>query len=391
MKVICFYQLLIKLINCKKIFICATEQSGDNIGFNIINELLINNDNLIFEGVGGQKMMPLLNKQFYSLKDFNTMGIFEIFFSIIKYIKMIKFLSKIILKNKYDLVITIDSPDFNYPLAKKIKNDKFDNKIIHVVAPSVWAWRSYRAKNFAKVYDKLLVLFEFEIKYFVKYGLNTKSIGHPIYYTNKIANNTNADTDTNTDTNIVFLPGSRLGEIKSLFLYFTLAYKEILKSSIVDYIFIPTLPHLESEIKKMVSNWRIKVVVSTNLDIIESNYASTTYALVCSGTASLEIAKRNIPQLIIYKLNFFTELLAKNFIKIKYANIINIIENKIIIPEITNSNLNKKSFLNAFSALLNDTDSNIKQIKNINKTINKIIKKEPPYEVAAKEVYEFLY
>ena len=152
MIIIYFYQLLIKLIkNNLKIFISATEQSGDNIGYNLIKEIIKTNNKIIFEGVGGEKMSSYLNKQFFSLNDFNTMGIFEILFSIRKFIKMIKYLANIIKNNNYDLIITIDSPDFNYPLAKEIKKNKYKNNIIHIVAPTVWAWREYRAKNFSKI------------------------------------------------------------------------------------------------------------------------------------------------------------------------------------------------------------------------------------------------
>lgn len=110
--------------NYKNVFICATEQSGDNIGSCIINELLIKNKNIKFDGVGGSKISPFLNNQYFSLNDFKSIGIFEILPSLIKYIKMIIFLSKKIISNNYDLVITIDSPDFNYPLVKRIRKKK---------------------------------------------------------------------------------------------------------------------------------------------------------------------------------------------------------------------------------------------------------------------------
>ena len=108
----------------KQIFICATEQSGDNIGASIISELLKIYPHLIFEGVGGSKMKPYMKKQFYSLKDFKSLGVFEIIFSIKKYINIINFLVKLIIKNKYDLILTIDSPDFNYPLVNKIRKKR---------------------------------------------------------------------------------------------------------------------------------------------------------------------------------------------------------------------------------------------------------------------------
>ncbi len=368
-----------------KIFICATEQSGDNIGYNIIYELLKLNNSIIFDGVGGAKMSPFLNHQYYSLKDFNSMGIVEIIFSLKKYLKMISTLVTKIIYNKYDLIITVDSPDFNYPLAKKLKKLKYKKKIIQVVAPSVWAWREYRAKKFSLVFDELFVLFKFEIKYFQKYNLKTTLIGHPIHYIVKTHN-----AEILKTLNIVFMPGSRLSELKKLLPYFDLAYKYLLKNSSNVSIFIPTLPHLESKIKNFVKHWTINTIVTSNISEIENNFNIANRALVCSGTASLEIAKRNIPQLVIYKLNIITELIVDLFVKIKYANIINIIENRMIVPEITNSNLNKKKFIEEFIRLISDKELASNQIKSINKTLKKISVNEPPYSLAANLIFSYL-
>ena len=373
------------MINKKfKVFICATEQSGDDIGYNIICELLKNNNNIIFDGVGGNKISKFLSNHYYSLKDFNSMGIIEIIFSIKKYLRMISFLVDKILNCKYDLIITIDSPDFNYPLIKKLRKKYFANKVIHIVAPTVWAWRKYRAKKFAKIFDELLVLFNFEIKYFTKYGLKTTLIGHPVYYIKSL------NINSKNKTMLAFLPGSRLSEIKKLFPYFDLAYQYLLNYSPDITIFIPTLPHLKKYVDNYVKDWKINTLVSTNKNEIEENYFKTSKALVCSGTASLELAKRNIPQLVIYKFNILTELIAINFVKVKYANIINIIKNKMIIPEITNSKLNNNTFLQGFEKLIIDDKANTDQIENINNALIEIQADKPPYLLAANRIISYL-
>ena len=120
-------------------------------------------------------------------------------------------------------------------------------------------------------------------------------MGHPTYYIKS-----HQFTDSK-DTNIAFLPGSREGELKVLLPYFKIAYDYLLKNNSELIIFIPTLPHLKKIISNYVSNWRMKVIVSTDIKEIQFNYLNSKYALVCSGTASLEVAKRNIPQLVIYK------------------------------------------------------------------------------------------
>ena len=186
------------------------------------------------------------------------------------------------------------------------------------------------------------------------------------------------------------MPGSRLSELDKLFPYFQSAYEYLLKFNPDIIIFIPTLEHLKTKIIKLTKNWKLKIIISTNSLEIEENYSYCSKALVCSGTASLEIAKRNIPQLIIYKLNFFTELIAKNFIKVKYANLLNILEDELIIPEITNSNLNKISFEKGFKKLINDNKYNEQQIIKVNMILKKIETKNPPFYAAAMRILDNL-
>ncbi|PPR44764.1 MAG: Lipid-A-disaccharide synthase [Alphaproteobacteria bacterium MarineAlpha5_Bin8] len=370
--------------NKKKIFICATEQSGDNIGSKIIKELKKEKTNIIIDGVGGFSMKSFQRNQIYSLKEFKSIGIIEVLFSLLKYLRMINIISNYIIKNNYDLIITIDSPDFNYPLIKKLRKKKYKGKIIQIVAPSVWAWRANRAKKFAEVFDEIYTLFPFENKFFEKYNLKSTYIGHPIFDIKKL-------TKVSKNNKIIaFLPGSRLGEINKLFKYFELAYEYLILHKSKYIILIPTLPHLEKEIKSKTKNWKIKTIVTTDNKKIEKLFLKTKIALVCSGTASLEIAKRNIPQLILYKLNYITEIIINCFIKIKFANIINILEQRMIIPELLNSKLKNEIFLKKFKKLLLDESANKKQIKEINKVLKNIELSRSPYKIAVHSIKKYL-
>jgi lipid-A-disaccharide synthase len=251
------------------------------------------------------------------------------------------------------------------------------------VAPTVWAWREYRAKKFAKLFDEIFILFNFENSYFSKFKLKTTFIGHPIFYIenrNKIKK----------DNYIAFLFGSRLSEVKKLFNFFQIAYEQLVIINPDITIFIPTLPHLEKIISVYVDRWKIKTIITTDKILIEKYYLISKFALVCSGTASLEIAKRKIPQLVIYKLNFLTEIILKKFVKVRYANIINIIANKMIVPELTNSSLTKKKFIKYFVNLITDFDSNEKQIIAINSYLKQLESNQPPFTIAAKKIDEYL-
>ena len=369
------------MINTKKIFICTTEQSGDNISSEILKR--ISNKNIIIDGVCGSKSKKYLRKKFFDIKEFKSMGLFEIIISIYKYLNILNYLTKKIMLNKYDLVITIDSPDFNYQLAKKLKKNYFKNKIIHIVAPSVWAWRAGRAKKFANVYDEIFTLFKFENKYFNIYGLKTTFIGHPIYHILPSSKNRKKNY-------IAFLPGSREKEVKQLIYYYELAYKILLSKNLKYIIFIPTVPHLKNLILNKTKHWKIKTIVSTNDKLIHQSYEKVFVSLTCSGTASLEIAKRNIPQLVIYKFSFFTTIIASLIVKIKYANLINLFANKMIIPELTNFNLTKSKFIKEFNLLISDNSLNKNQIYNINKNLKNFENIKSPYIISANRIKKII-
>tara|TARA_Y100001970_G_scaffold144696_1_gene177692 strand:+ start:11275 stop:12396 length:1122 start_codon:yes stop_codon:yes gene_type:complete len=359
----------------KKIFISCTEQSGENICYNILKN--IDYKNYIIDGISGKNSQKFFRKKYFDISLFKSIGFVEIIFSIFKFVKIIDFVSNEIRINQYDIIICIDSPDFNYNLVKKIRKSGFNKKIIQIVAPTVWAWRPNRAKKFAKLYDEIFTLFEFEKKYFENYGLKTTFIGHPIYHIKKNYN------DNKIKKNYIsFLMGSRENEIKKLFKYFEVIYNYINSNKNLDFIiFIPTLPHLESLIKNKTKNWNVKTIISTNNDLNDKYYQRVFMSITCSGTASLEISKRLIPQIIIYKLNILTEFIFSFLVKVKYANLLNIIKNEMIIQELVNHKLTRTKLLNTFKYFLFNKTVRSKQLSKIQKTIQLIDTGIDPYKI----------
>ena len=364
-----------------KIFVCCTEQSGENICSNILSRM--NLDIYQFDGVCGNQSEKYISKKIYDLSEFKSIGLFEILLSIPKYFKMIRRLKNYIIKNDYDLVLTIDSPDFNFNLVNQLRKSNYKKKIIHVVAPTVWAWRSYRARKFAKIFDEIFLLFNFEKKYFNFNNLNKTFIGHPIFHIKKRENKEKYKY-------LSFLPGSRQNEVLKLIKYFSYIEKYISKNNINYKIFIPTLPHLASLIKENTKQWKTETIISTDMSKFDEYYEDVYISITCSGTASLEIAKRNIPQIVIYKLNYFTEILIKPFVRVKYANLINIISNQMIIPEVVNSNLNEKKLLNIFLNLFNDRKKQETQINSINMYLKEIVNDFSPYDVSVNRINKLI-
>ena len=368
----------------KKIFICCTEQSGENIAFNLCKKL--QKYNYQIDGVGGSLSEKYFTNKFYDISIFKSLGLIEILFSIPKFIKIINSLFQKILINNYDLVILIDSPDFNYQLAKKLKKNNFKNKIIQIVAPTVWAWRKNRAKKFAKNYDEIFTLFKFERKYFDKFKLKTTFIGHPISLINS-----NRDIISSKKKYIALLFGSRENEIMKLNPYFQNIHDYLISENISKFeLFIPTLPHLKNKITKLTKNWKIKTYISDNISLNEKFFSSVFVSVTCSGTASLEISKRFIPQIVIYKLNFITFFLFSFLIKNRFANILNILNNKMIITEVVNNKLNKKNLLNAFEKIISDKSYRDNQITNVKQSLDEIDSNNDPYEVCEKRIVKII-
>lgn len=367
----------------KKIFICCTEQSGENIVFNISQKLIKYNYQI--DGVCGSSSEKFFTNKYFDISLFKSLGLFEIIFSIPKYIKIINKINNKILLNNYDLVICVDSPDFNYQLAKKIKNNNFKKKIIQIVAPTVWAWRSGRAKKFSKVFDEIFTLFNFERKFFEHVGLKSTFIGHPI----SIIDGGNYK---NIEKNLIaFLPGSRDNEINKLFPYLEFIYEYLVINKITHFkIFIPTLPHLFDKVSYLTKNWKIETIISVSNKKNEKLYKNVFISVTCSGTASLEISKRLIPQIVLYKLNFLTFYIFSFLVRVKFASIINIFNNKMIIKEVVNRNLNKKNLLEAFDILLNDQNFRDQQILEIQKYLPEIQNKKNPYDVCVKRINEII-
>ena len=343
--------------NNLKVFFIATEQSGDNLGSELMKQFNSNSYyNFEYYGIGGDLMINEGLNITNHLSEFKSIGFIELIKNLKNIFSILNKNIHNVMKYKPDLIITIDSPDFSFRFVEKLKKKEINSKFIHYVAPTVWAWRPWRAKKISSLYDLLLTIFPFEKKYFEKYNLKTIFVGNPI-----------CNIDTNTSINrkkdfIGLLPGSRLSEIYSLFPYYK-TLNDYINSKYPEYrIFIPTLPYLRNTLKKLIIDWKVKPIITDDKIKIDEYLSKCKISIVCSGTATLEILLKKIPIIVTYKLNIFTEILFSLLVKTKFANIVNIIAKKEIVPELTNHNLTKKSLIKKFDLLLKNNILQEKQI-----------------------------
>ena len=383
-----------KLINKKKIkvFIVAGELSGDLLGEGLIIELKkMTNDIEIF-GVGGSKMIAQGLKPIFNIKFLSIMGIFEVILKIPKVIKLLNLAKSKIIEINPDIVITIDAPGFNFRLQKSIKS--LGIKQIHYVAPSVWAWKSYRAKKITKFLDHLLVLFPFEKKFFIKEGLSTTFVGHPIAFDDYYNNNQYFLEKSLTEKalkKIVILPGSRISEIKKLMPVFIKAAELLNKNYKEIKFYIVTLTEYKTIIMEYFKDTNLNFYITSSHDERYNIYGKADFALCASGTVTMELAKASTAMLVVYKLHFITWFILKAMVKVKTATIINIILKENVIPELFQQDVNEFNIHRIIKSYLDDDNLNKIQIKKLKIAINELKSgtNDPSY-IAAKSVLSYI-
>lgn len=317
----------------KKIFIIAGEASGDFLGKNLLNNLKLKHANLEFRGIGGAQMAKEGLFSIFPMQEISVMGFFEVLPKLPAILKRINQTKKAIENFKPDVVVTIDSPGFCLNIAKFVKH-KLKIPVVHYVAPSVWAWKPGRAKKIAKKIDHLLCLLPFEPPYFLKHGLKATFVGHPVTGID-LPNDTNFRTMhgiSREATLVCILPGSRISEIRNLLHIFLDAVSKLPLTRRIEVI-IPTLPHLKEVIEKELAEASINVKIITSDTQKWQAFMQSSIALAASGTVSLELAHVGVPQVIAYKTNMFTYILAKILVKTKFVSLVNILSNEKVIPE----------------------------------------------------------
>lgn len=309
----------------KKIFIIAGEVSGDVLGAKIMAEM----DGVKFVGIGGENMKRAGLKSLFPISDLSVMGLVEVLANARTLTRRINETADAIIRSRPDIVLTIDSPSFVKRVIKKVKHSTLytlhSTLFYHVVAPQVWAWRPGRAREYAKIFDRLYAFFDFEKPYFTKYGLDTIVVGHPIADGLRPSRDKRQET---SDKVIALIPGSRMSEVKKL-----LPLMKSVAECVDAKFFIPTVETTKKYIESEMAKWRVKptiVPASKRYDL----FAKTDIAIAASGTVSAELAIMHVPAIVVYKMNFLTTILARLLVRVKWVSLVNILLNKTVYPEL---------------------------------------------------------
>lgn len=347
----------------KKVFVIAGEKSGDLIGGKILKHF--DRNEVEFYGVGDIAMEKEGLKSIFPMNDLAVMGVFEVLPKLFKILKRIRQTVKAIVELQPDILITIDSPDFCFRVVKKVKNKLKNTKIIHFVAPSVWMYREKRGEKIAKLYDLLLCILPFEPPYFERYGLKTRFVGHPFFYKDSTEYKFNTeDVVYSRNSDIISITvGSRISEVKRFLPMVLRIIKKLRENFDLKYYFLATENTFPLLNMKIMEADDIKIVKNETekQDVIKNSLLG----LVKSGTNALEFAGFSIPIVVYYKFNLLTNFLAKHIrkkSKINFANLVNIVANREIVPEFTIENCLEDKIYDCVNNLLKNEGKRIKQI-----------------------------
>ena len=375
----------------KKIFVLTGEPSGDKLASTVISKLMIQNPNIEYLSVGGTHIQKLGIQSIFDLKDITYLGFTSVMFNIFKIRKKINQTVEEILKFNPDILFSVDSPDFTMRVAEKVKKINNNIKTIHYVAPQVWIWRKNRVKKIKKFIDHVLLLFNFEKKYFDEENIKNSFVGHPLLEKDENVKTLLNDLSLKDKKIISIFPGSRNSETKVL-LPILLDFVKLMNSRDNTYSFVF---HATDENKELIIN-HFKKYDLNNIDVISDEIiksqilSNSVFAVAKSGTVSLQISNSKIPSIIIYKLNFINFMIFKMLVNVKFANIINIINNKEVIPELLQKECNAEEIYRTVNYFLKNPELIKKQLEVCSRTLDGIKSKTSSSNEAASILSNYL-
>ena len=378
-----------KNYNSPNIYIVAGEPSGDILGDQLIKSLESKFNSPIFNGVGGERMQSNNFTSLFDMSDISIFGIFPVLRKLFFLMNKINDVVKDISQKKPDIIILIDSPDFNHRVAKKVKKYLPDVPIVCYVAPTVWAWRQGRAKKMSEYFDYLLSVIPFEVNFFEKYGLKTSYVGHPFIEKVKNINDITFSEkyDLDKSKTIIFLPGSRKIEIERHSPVMVQAIEYLKDQNLNLNILIATGQKQLDQIRDYFKD--IQIITDDHEKY--SLFKKADFACAASGTVTLELGLTETPTIVIYKMDKLTWFFISKMVKVKFVSLVNLILGRESSKELLQDNFNKENLIDELSKLLSDEDGQKKQINDL-KEFNAIMNKniDNPSENASKIIKRLL-
>jgi lipid-A-disaccharide synthase len=350
----------------RKIFLIATEESGDRLGSALMKVLRRRlGDDVVFEGIGGSTMASEGLVSLFPIEALSIIGFAAIPKKLPMILRRLAEATDAVLKAAPDILVIIDSPDFTHRVARRVRRRAPDIPIVDYVSPSVWAWRPGRARAMRGYVDHVLGLLPFEPEVHRQLGGPPCSyVGHPLI--EQIDSlRPNADEQARRDASppvLLVLPGSRRSEIRHHMAIFGAALGLLHKQGVAFELILPTMPHLEQAIAVALKDWPVQPRVVVGEADKRAAFRIAHAALAKSGTSTLELAISGVPMVAAYKGGNVEAWIARRVIRSASVILANLVVGENVVPEYIQQDCTPENLAPALRDVLADTPPRQRQV-----------------------------
>lgn len=351
------------------IFVIAGEASGDLHGAGLVKALKDRLPDAHFTGIGGPKMREAGLDLLFPSSRLAVVGLVEVFSHLRPILNAFRRTVNWLRKERPDLLILIDYPEFNLLVAARAK--RLGIPVFYYISPQVWAWRSGRVRKIRRLVDRVAVILPFEESFFRRYGMEVDFVGHPLLDSVKsTASRQEFRKGLGLDdrcTVVGLLPGSRHGEIARMFPLMAQAARRILDKRPETHFVVPLAPSFDHDIlESLVPEGcnlgdSLKIVRGRTYDAM----AAADLLVAASGTVTLEAAILGVPMIVTYRVSPLTYFLGRRLIRVPFVSLVNLVAGREVIPEILQDEATPARIAQATLALLEDKEGRKAMVKDL--------------------------
>lgn len=351
----------------RKIFLIATEESGDRLGSALMKVLRQRlGDGVAFVGVGGRTMAREGLESLFPIEELSIVGFAAVVQQLPKILRLIRNTADAVTEAAPDALVIIDSPDFTHRVARRVRSRNPTIPIVDYVSPQLWAWRPGRARTMLGYVDHVLGLLPFEPEEYRKLGGPPCSyVGHPLIE-QLPSLRPNADEQARRNSKppvLLVLPGSRRSEIRHHLDVFGAALGRLQAEGLAFELMLPTMPHLEATIRKGLASWPVKPQIVIGENEKRAAFRIARAALAKSGTVTLELALSGIPMVTAYRVGAIEAFILRRAIRVSSVILANLVIGKDVIPEFLQEDCMPEKLAPALAELLTDSPLRRQQVE----------------------------
>ncbi len=351
----------------RKIFLIATEESGDRLGAGLMKILRQRlGDAIRFEGVGGRAMAAEGLTSLFPIEELSIVGLAAVVMQLPKILRLIRQTTAAVANASPDILVIIDSPDFTHRVARRVRARDPSIPIIDYVSPSVWAWRPGRARAMITYIDHVLALLPFEpAAYRRLHGPPCSYVGHPLIeqLTTLRPNAAERARRDLAPPVLLVLPGSRRSEIKHHLDIFGATLGLLRAQDIPFELILPTMLHLEQAVRKGVKGWPVEPKIVVGETEKRAAFRIAHSALAKSGTVTLELALSDVPMVTAYRAGRTEAFILQRAINVPSVILANLVIGENVIPEFLQNECTPENLARSLRELLTDSAPRRRQLE----------------------------